>query len=127
MPTITWTAGPERTEGYAVVFQDLSNPASMDQPRSVHWVMWGIPADVLSIGPDAIPQGTEQASWVGEGWFGSGACMNVYELAVYALSGPLQPQGNEQYTAVRDELEEDDGSLVLARDYARVTPKAPCN
>jgi phosphatidylethanolamine-binding protein (PEBP) family uncharacterized protein len=126
MPTITWTAGPEGTQGYALVFQDLSNPMQMDQPRSVHWAIWGIPSEALTVGPGAMPEGSSEAAWVGDAWFGSGNCNNVYELIVYALSGPLTPQGDELYTEVRDQLEGDDGALVLARDYARVTPQAPC-
>lgn len=124
-PTITWTAGPPDTVEYAVVYQDLSNPADVNQPRSVHWAMWGIPADVLSIAAGEVPPGAEQSAWVGNTWFGSGACNNVYELTVYALKAPIEPQG-DKHTAVRDQLEADTGELVLAKDYARVTPKPPC-
>jgi phosphatidylethanolamine-binding protein (PEBP) family uncharacterized protein len=124
-PTITWTAGPPGTVAYAVVYQDLSNPADVNQPRSVHWAMWGIPADVLSISAGEVPPGAEQSAWVGNTWFGSGACNNVYELTVYALKAPIEPQG-DKHTAVRDQLQADTGELVLAKDYARVTPKPPC-
>lgn len=120
MPTITWTAGPEETQSYAVVYQDLSNGFA-------HWALWNIPPDVLSVSPDAIPAEASQSALVGQAWFGSGSCDNVYQLSVYALSeGTIMPGGGQAHTAVRDQLDSDDGSLVLASDFARVTPKAPC-
>jgi hypothetical protein len=117
MPTITWTAGPEGTQSYAIVYQDLSNGFS-------HWAMWNIPADVLSVGPDDIPDGAMQAGLSGAAWFGSGACENVYQLSVYALSEPTFTAADQ--TAARDALDGDDGTLVLATDFARVTPRDPC-
>lgn len=121
MPTISWTSGPEGTVGYALVFHDLSNGFA-------HWAMWGIPADVLSVDPDNIPAAATQASFSGDAWVGSGACCNTYELIVYALKEPLDPQGNMKQTALRDQLEDDTtGALVLARDYARVAPLEDCD
>jgi phosphatidylethanolamine-binding protein (PEBP) family uncharacterized protein len=120
MPAITWTAGPDGTQSYAIVYQDLSNGFS-------HWAMWNIPVDVLSVGPDSIPSGAGQAGLSGSAWFGSGACENVYQLSVYALSEAMfDPGGGQAQTAARDQLDGDDGSLVLATDFARVTPMAPC-
>jgi phosphatidylethanolamine-binding protein (PEBP) family uncharacterized protein len=117
MPMISWTAGPEGTQGYAIVFQDLTNGFS-------HWAMWKIPADVLSVGPDSLPDGVGQAGLSGNGWFGSGACGNAYQLGVYALSDSMFSPANQ--TAARDTLDGDDGTLVLATAFGRVTPKAPC-
>jgi hypothetical protein len=120
MPTITWTAGPEATQSYALVYQDLTNGLS-------HWAMWNIPADVLSVGPDDIPDGAMQAGLTGSSWFGSGACENVYQLSVYALGeATFDPGGGQAQTAARDQLDGDDGTLVLATDFARVTPHMPC-
>lgn len=119
MPTITWTAGPDGTQSYAIVYHDLTNGFA-------HWAMWNIPPDVLSVGPDSIPQAAAQAGLGGAAWFGSGSCTNVYELIVYALSeAMLTPEGNDARTAVRDQLESD-ASPALARDFTRVTPQAPC-
>lgn len=119
MPTISWTAGPEGTKSYAVVYQDETNGLA-------HYALWNIPPDVTSVGPDSIPTGASQAALAGMTWFGSGACENVYQLGVYALSvDSLNPMGTKQ-TAVRDQLDMDDGTIVLAKDFGRVTPKAPC-
>jgi phosphatidylethanolamine-binding protein (PEBP) family uncharacterized protein len=120
MPTITWTEGPEGTTGYALIFQDLAFPTN-DKP-SVHWAIWNIPADVLSIGPE-VPAGATENAWVGNGWMGSGSCCNVYELVVYALKGEFSPADRN---AARDALEANAGQVVLARDYARVAPLDEC-
>lgn len=120
MPTITWTAGPEGTQSYAVVYQDLSNGFA-------HWALWNIPPDVHSVGPDTIPAEASQSALLGQAWFGSGACENVYQLSVYALSEPtLTPGGGQAHTTVRDQLDNNEGAVVLASDFARVTPKPPC-
>jgi phosphatidylethanolamine-binding protein (PEBP) family uncharacterized protein len=120
MPDISWTAGPEGTQSYAIVYQDLSNGLA-------HWAMWDIPADVTSVTPDTIPDASSQASFSDAAWFGSGACENVYELVVYALSeATLTPGGGQAQTAVRDQLEAGDAALVLGRDSGRVTPREPC-
>ncbi len=118
MPTITWTAGPEGTQSYALVFWDLKN-------MQTHWAMWNIPATVMSVGPDSIPSEATSRSFSNGDWFGSGACANYYELLVYALSEPTFDAGGDQ-AAARTKLADDDGTLVLAKDFARVNPKAPC-
>jgi hypothetical protein len=88
--------------------------------------MWNIPPDVLSVGADSLPEGAEQAGATGASWFGSGACENVYQLGVYALSEATYSPGGEAQTTARDALDGDDGTLVLAMDFARVTPREPC-
>lgn len=117
MPTITWTAGPEGTTGYALVYQDLTNGLA-------HWAMWGIPADTLTVGPDNIPAGAQQSNFQqGMTWIGTGSCCNTYELVVYALSGPVT---GSQLNAVRDALEGNTGGIVLGRDYGRVAALEEC-
>lgn len=117
MPMISWTPGPEGTQSYVIIYQDLANGFA-------HWAMWNIPADVTSVAPDNIPEGVGQAALSGNTWFGSGACANVYQLSVHALSEPMINPSN--HTAARDQIEADDGTLVLATAFGRVTPKAPC-
>ena len=46
-PELNWTAGPEGTKSYAIVFKDLTilaanDPASLD--HAYHWAIWDIPA-----------------------------------------------------------------------------------
>jgi hypothetical protein len=88
--------------------------------------MWGIPASVTSVGDGNIPEGATEAvgfQQLPAEWFGSGNCDNVYQLSVFALSGDVPAT---QAGAVRDVLEANEGDIVLASDYARVTPRAPC-
>jgi phosphatidylethanolamine-binding protein (PEBP) family uncharacterized protein len=93
-PEMTWMGAPAATQSFAVVFQDLTNGMA-------HWVLWNIPASVTTNMPTVaagisrtsamppMPAGSQQASGAtGEGYVGSGACGNVYEFVVYALSVP---------------------------------------
>jgi phosphatidylethanolamine-binding protein (PEBP) family uncharacterized protein len=92
----------------------------------VHWAIWGLSASTTSIGDGDIPAEATQGSGfmqLPDEWFGSGNCDNVYELSVFALAS--EPTASEP-GALRDELEANTNEIVLARDYARVTPKAPC-
>lgn len=126
MPTMSWTPGPEGTTGYALVFQDLTN-------GETHWVIWGIPADVTSVGPDNIPSGSQQVAGFNSlpaQWFGTGSCCNAYELGVYALSGNVTAT---QANAIRDALDNNTGDIVLEKAFGRVaalqecTSGPPCN
>jgi phosphatidylethanolamine-binding protein (PEBP) family uncharacterized protein len=119
MPALSWTAGPDGTMSYAVVYHDLSN-------GMVHWALWNIPASVTSVDGDNIPPEADESSAVGNSWFGSGACGNVYELVVYALSVEAYNAGGN-HTAVRDGLDGADSGLVLARDEIRGSTLDPCN
>jgi Raf kinase inhibitor-like YbhB/YbcL family protein len=109
-PAMSWTGAPASTRSYAVVLQDLSNGFA-------HWVLWNIPASVTSLPagldrttamPASVP-GAQQASFgrnaVEHGYFGPGACGNVYEFVVYALSVPtFSPTQNTSETMVRAQL-----------------------
>jgi phosphatidylethanolamine-binding protein (PEBP) family uncharacterized protein len=102
-PELNWTNPPAGTQSYAIVFQDLSNGFA-------HWVMWNIPGDLTSLpaelptGPmPSMPDGASQASFrADEAFTGSGACGNVYEFVLYALSDEtISPTMTADQTAVR--------------------------
>jgi hypothetical protein len=51
-PPLTWTAGPEGTQSYAVIMQDMS--ATAEDNAFLHWMVINIPADTT-----ALPEGIE--------------------------------------------------------------------
>jgi phosphatidylethanolamine-binding protein (PEBP) family uncharacterized protein len=102
-PELNWTNPPAGTQSYAIVFQDLSNGFA-------HWVMWNIPGELTSLpaelptgGMPSMPAGASQASFrPDEAFTGSGACGNVYEFVLYALSDDtISPMMTADQTAVR--------------------------
>jgi Raf kinase inhibitor-like YbhB/YbcL family protein len=100
-PALSWTAGPEGTQSYALIMDDP------DAPRGtwVHWVAWNIPRPSLV---DAIPaqealdDGTMQGmnSWPKCGY--GGPCppsgTHRYYFKVYALDATLDlpPSTNKE-------------------------------
>lgn len=124
MPLLSWNAGPEGSQSYVLIYQDLS--FLQQNVPFVHWGLWNIPAGTTSVDGDSIPSGANQGSFQGGGWAGSGACGNVYEIVLYALSvDSYMPAGDE--TSVRDGLDGDDMDLVLSKDAVRGTTLDPCN
>ncbi len=116
-PTITWSAGPEGTQSYAITFVDLNDD-------NVQWVMWNIPASELSIGPNSIPEAASQAALIGASWLGPDACDNTYELVVYAVAEDnLSVEAGAQATSVYNALQSDE--RVLAKDVIRLSPHDP--
>lgn len=120
-PELNWTNPPAGTQSYAIVFQDLSNGFA-------HWVMWNIPGDLTSLPAElpagampSTPAGASQASFRSdEAFTGSGACGNVYEFVLYALSDETinPPQAADQ-TAVRTFVQDLDSILGEASMRAR--------
>ena len=106
-PAISWSGAPTGTQSFALLLQDLTNGNS-------HWVLWNIPAGVTSLAENvpkgsampATPQGSQQCSiGNGDGYFGPGACGNVYEFVVYALAVPtFSPTMPTNQTMVRQQL-----------------------
>ncbi|WP_437981103.1 hypothetical protein [Sorangium sp. So ce117] len=49
-PELNWTAGPDGTQSYAIVFKDVTLvTGSPPDERGYHWVIWNIPASVRSL------------------------------------------------------------------------------
>jgi len=108
-PAFNWTAGPSGTQSYALTMEDLTFIQS-GKP-TVHWVIWNIPATTLMLpaGLDtaampAVPAGSSQKSFSGNGFQGSGKCGNVYEFTLYALPTATYTGSSTSQTAVRDGL-----------------------
>jgi Raf kinase inhibitor-like YbhB/YbcL family protein len=107
-PPMIWTGAPAGTQSFVVLMQDLTNGMA-------HWVLWNIPASVTSLPENvpkasampAMPAGSQQCSiGPGDGYFGSGACGNVYEFVIYALSIPtFSPTQATNQTQVRMQLQ----------------------
>ena len=90
-PPLAWTPGPTGTMSYAIVMRDLDF-----QNGFLHWVIWDIPADVLSL-PEgventyqpSIPAGAKQAPFNNQlvGYLGpcSPNSVNTYEFTLHAI------------------------------------------
>ena len=89
-PPLAWTPGPEGTQSYALVMQDIDSSV-------IHWVVYDIPATASSL-PQGIvpgyaigdPSGAKQAELQGSGYFGYfGPCspgvVNTYRFTLYAM------------------------------------------
>lgn len=57
-PPLTWTAGPDGTQSYAIVMQDMGRTG--DDLSFLHWVMINIPSGTTSL-PEGIEEGTQVA------------------------------------------------------------------
>jgi phosphatidylethanolamine-binding protein (PEBP) family uncharacterized protein len=56
-PQLNWSAGPEGTQSYAIVFRDMTlTTGSMLDERGYHWAIYDVPASVLSL-PKALRSG----------------------------------------------------------------------
>jgi Raf kinase inhibitor-like YbhB/YbcL family protein len=110
-PDLSWTGVPAGTKSFAVVLQDLSG-------NSTHWVLWNIPGTATALAAHvdgstatpAVPAGSQQCSkdpaTGAEGYYGPGACGNVYEFMLYALSVPtFSPTMATVETQVRTQLQ----------------------
>lgn len=119
MPVIEWARGPEGTASYALSFADLTD-------ETAHWVMWDIPVSDGWVGPYHTPEGAVQTALVGRSWVGPDACDHLYEVVVYAISEPsINVAPNVPIANLFEQLQTDD-SVVLAKDFIRLYPYAPC-
>jgi Raf kinase inhibitor-like YbhB/YbcL family protein len=126
-PAMSWTGAPAGTMSFAIVFQDLSNGFA-------HWVIWNIPSSVTSLAENipkmampGTPAGAQQASYdnATEGYAGPGACGNVYEFVIYALSVPtFSPTMATNQTEVRTQLQ-GLGAQILGQASMRARSMMP--
>lgn len=126
-PEMSWVGVPEGTKSFAILLQDLSN-------GNAHWVIWDIPASVTMLPAElpsmatlTDPAGAKQAAFGGgsAGYFGSGACGNVYEHRLYALGVEnLNPAMSNNAGAVRTALEA--STDVLGESFVRLQSRDYC-
>lgn len=90
LPDLTWSAGPEGTQSYAVTFYDHDAPTGSG---FWHWVIYNIPADIRAIKNGELPAGSVEGNTdLGKpGFFGP--CppkgrKHRYTFTVHALSVP---------------------------------------
>jgi phosphatidylethanolamine-binding protein (PEBP) family uncharacterized protein len=125
-PVMDWLAGPEGTLSYAVTLYDLSQP-------NAHWALWDIPADTLAL-PAGLMSGAtlttpimaKQAGFNAgmPSYLGSGACENVYEFRLYALSTATFDVGGANTAAgVITALET---ATPLAESFVRLQSREYC-
>lgn len=103
-PPLEWAEGPEGTQSYVVMAED---PDVAENPPFVHWMVYGIPADVAELRegmPGApqlsLPAGVKQGAndRGSTGWFGMrppvGDPAHDYHFQVFALDATLDlPHG----------------------------------
>ena len=133
-PQFAWSGAPAGTQSFVLALHDLSAPFG-------HWVVWNIPASATGL-PAAFPRGedpgvpAQNTHQVGfddnapeTGYEGSGACGNVYEFVLYALSAPtFEPVSTDSPGAVRAELEASDDVIDTVTMRGRSDPNgANCN
>jgi phosphatidylethanolamine-binding protein (PEBP) family uncharacterized protein len=91
LPELRWTAGPAGTMSYAITFIDKTL-ADQNQANGYHWVIWNIPANVLT-----LPEGFKDQASIGAqenrdylgpcpNFGGGGANTDTYEFTIYALA-----------------------------------------
>ncbi len=89
-PALSWTAGPEDTQSYALMMDDVDSGV-------VHWVVYDIPVSAFALPEDvadgyemADPEGAKQAELQGSGYHGYlGPCsewsVNTYRFTLHAI------------------------------------------
>ena len=75
-PPITWSAGPQGTESFAIIFEDPDTPVW--EPSVVHWVVYNIPSDVTHL-DEGVPH---------EEVLGNGAMQGINDSDYLGYDGP---------------------------------------
>jgi hypothetical protein len=90
-PPLTWSDVPEGTRELALLVEDPDAPGG----TFVHWVAWGLPADLGGLDEGTVPQGTGQGvnGFGRTGWGGPcpprGHGPHRYVFTLFALSKAL--------------------------------------
>jgi Raf kinase inhibitor-like YbhB/YbcL family protein len=130
-PELSWTGAPAGTQSFAIALHDLDFVQNGDP--FTHWVMWSIPGSTTGL-PEGLPDGatpappapagSQQVSQGDDnGFFGSGACGNVYEFVLYALdTATFTPADDTDPDDVEGALEDSDAVLATTTVRARSGP-----
>ena len=131
-PSLTWSAGPQGTESFAIIFEDPDTPVW--EPPVVHWVVYNIPLDVTHLDED-VPheevlengtiQGINDSGYVGY----DGPCpktggikVHTWVFTVYALDMAV----NLKPGATKEDLLKEVSGHVLAKGELK-RQRSPCN
>ncbi|GAB4254043.1 MAG: hypothetical protein Kow00122_12100 [Thermoleophilia bacterium] len=120
-PPLSWSGHPEGTDGFALVVDDPDAPR--EEPF-VHWVVYGLPAEVTSL-PEGIPPGEApealRGGVHGRNDFGNrsydgpappeGSGPHRYRFTVYALASPPELESG----LTKSELLAEISQSVIAR------------
>ncbi len=82
-PPLSWSEGPERTKGYALISDDPDAPMG----TWVHWVMYNISPDTTSLAKDI--EKTKRLS--------TGALQGKNDFGTFGYGGPCPPSGTHRY------------------------------
>jgi Raf kinase inhibitor-like YbhB/YbcL family protein len=86
-PGLSWTAGPDGTKSYALIVDDPDAPDPRAPKRTyVHWLLYDIPADVMSLAEGASSRNLPN---------GSRELLNDFGRERYG--GPCPPIGRHRY------------------------------
>lgn len=133
-PALTWTAGPEGTKSYAITFIDVDlTQGQTPSDLGYHWVIYDIPASVLS-----LPEALMDASTVGAKQSGAylGPCPNwntppnpdthTYVFKIYALdTETLTLTPTTGTAAVKDAEAKLDASHLASTTLSGTSDAAP--
>ena len=120
-PAIQWSAAPDGTASFVLIFHDADSVVSTSTDDILHWMLWNIPGTATGIAqgrPDGfeLEDGTRQMSVSGSRYRGPGAAaagpIHHYVMELYALDTMIDikvsPQGpqdaNPNVQAIRTSI-----------------------
>ena len=120
-PAIQWSAAPDGTASFVLIFHDADSAVSTSTDDILHWMLWNIPGTATGIAqgrPDGfeLEDGTRQMSVSGSRYRGPGAPaagpIHHYVMELYALDTMIDikvsPQGpqdvNPNVQAIRTSI-----------------------
>lgn len=103
-PALTWSAPPDGTQSFVLLFHDLDAAIGNGTDDLLHWMLWNIPASARSLAEGVpagslLPDGTRQISASGPYYRGPGALASgpahhyVFELFALDSMVDVQPVG----------------------------------
>jgi|GEM_PF-1392889 len=86
-PPLAWSSAPEKTKSFAIICEDID----LRGRPFVHWVIYGIPADVTEL-PEGLPRERELTTPIAAL---QGSCSFPKDNTGYR--GPATPRGNQPH------------------------------
>lgn len=104
-PAIQWSAAPQGTVSFVLIFHDADTLVNNSTDGALHWMLWNIPGTATGVAqgrPDGfeLEDGTRQISVSGSRYRGPGAPaagpIHHYVMELYALDTMLDVKVNPQ-------------------------------